>query len=612
MPKQRELFLDIETHEAGQLYSLPPEEFVRLIGYAWDNGPVRITTNLEELRNEILEADRVVGHNIHAFDLKGIFGTKSFTPLDLTEERRVVDTWVHAPLYVQPPFWVTLAGAAKPTRMDEPEKLKKFYKLDELAHQLGVQGKTDDLKTLAREFGDPALTGKDRVKSGFGRIPLDDERYRDYLIGDVEATRKVYRALMEVSDGMSEYDWREQEIVSRFAVIQSNGIRVDKERAEARVQELAERRKPLVELMERKYGMPTEGAAPWATNPGKEAIFKALADHGITPESKPEWPKTDTGNPSLGGKELIALTEGTEAEDLGTTLAELKGQRSLAQLALDSMHSDGFAHPDITFLQKSGRSSVTDPGLTIWTARGPGAIEKAVFIPDSRGHCFIEADFSNADARAVASCSGDRDYAVRFEPGQDGHLINAVAAWGEELVFESDESRAYYRQRAKIPGHGWGYCIGSATLSKQVGMTIEEAADFLDGMNQAFPKVVAWQRRMAKEGQTTGFVHNHWGRRMAVEKRRAFTQAPALVGQSTTREIACDFVLRTKRKPLRQIKAFIHDAFLFSVPRGTWRQWRDYYASQMRGDMNPKGGQYMDFPVSFGTPGDNWHESHPD
>jgi hypothetical protein len=28
------LFFDIETHEAKQLYTMPPEQFVRLIGYA--------------------------------------------------------------------------------------------------------------------------------------------------------------------------------------------------------------------------------------------------------------------------------------------------------------------------------------------------------------------------------------------------------------------------------------------------------------------------------------------------------------------------------------------------------------------------------------------------
>jgi DNA polymerase-1 len=44
--------------------------------------------------------------------------------------------------------------------------MKKWFSLDEQAHQLGVPGKTHDLKALAKEFG------------GFGSIPVDDPRFR--------------------------------------------------------------------------------------------------------------------------------------------------------------------------------------------------------------------------------------------------------------------------------------------------------------------------------------------------------------------------------------------------------------------------------------------------
>src|SRR5690606_698026 len=214
-------------------------------------------------------------------------------------------------------------------------------------------------------------------------------------------------------------------------------LRLDVPAAQARVAELQTRREAILKDLQDRYGFPTEGKSPWATDQGKAAILAALADYGITPETV-DWPKTpawekrditlreayakadeldrqadawqaeiDSGelteykrgvrerwiardkakaaeiraNPlppayglSLGGEELIELTQGTGAEDLGRALAELKGQRSLAQLALDSMHPDGFVHPDITMLQRSGRWSTTNPGLTVWTSRGEGAV----------------------------------------------------------------------------------------------------------------------------------------------------------------------------------------------------------------------------------------------
>lgn len=588
------LIFDVETHSADLLYSMPPEEFVRLIGYKWaGDEEVTITTDLEELKAQILKARYIIGHNIHAFDLKAVFGHKSDIPLQLTMEKRVFDTWVHAVL-VNPAPETYVNRKGKKALAKTPEQARKWYSLDEQAYQLGVPGKTDDIKALAREFG------------GFGEIPVDEPRYREYLVGDVLASERVAQALM-AKRPIEPYDLREQEIAARAAIISSNGWRVDVPRATARVEELAARREEILSTVREKYGLPETGKSPWASKAGKEAIFAALADHGITPEKRKDWPLTKTGNPSLGGEALIMLTEGTPAEDLGRALAELKGQRSLAQLALDSVHPDGFAHPNITMLQRSGRWSTTEPGLTVWTARGPGAIEKQYFIADTSDDVLLEFDYSNADARVVASLSGDKEYAKRFEPGADGHMINAIAAWGEAVVATDPKG---YRQRAKVPGHGWGYRVGARTLSRQTGMEYTEAKKFLDNMNKRFSGVVRWQDRCVQEAhRNRGFVMNLWGRRMPVEKDRAFTQAPALHGQSGTREIVCDAILRMPIEILRRVKAQIHDAIVFSVPRIWWREYRDTIIELMSGKMNPPGGLYMEFPVESGEPADNWYQA---
>lgn len=610
----RVLYFDIETHSADLLFTLPPREFVRLIGYAWDDGDVVLTTDLNEIRYQIMSAELIVGHNIHAFDLPAIFGTKSDVPLLLTEAGRVLDTWVKAPLVLPAPYrYINRDG--KPRICDDPDKMTKFYALDELAHQLGVGGKTGDLRAMARVHGDPDLKGNARITSGYGRIPVDLPEYREYLVGDVVATRAVKEALLERAE-MDDYDWREQRIAARFAVVSANGFKGNEAAARARVEELAQRRAPLVQLMVEKYGMPAEGAAPWATNDGKDAIFKALADHGITPETRPDWPLTDKGNLSLGGEALISLTEGTDAADLGEALAALKGMRSLAQLTLDSLHSDGYVHPSITMLQRSGRTSVTKPGLTIWTARGPGAVEREYYTADHKHHVLLDMDWSNADARAVAALSGDRRYAERFEPGADGHLINAWAAWGRDVVGDEKDAEgkpigttAYYRQKGKPLGHGWSYGGRPKTLSKQCNVPLEDAEAFVHGMDSTFEGIVKWQNKVRAFARKNGYVVNLWGRKMWVEKDRYYTQAPALLGQSTTREVACDFLLSLPIRALRKVKAFIHDSFLFSVPRATWREWRDYFAAKMTQHINPRGGLDMDFPVSCGAPAYDWYRA---
>lgn len=678
----RTVTFDVETHSSRLLYTMPPEEFVRLAGYKWaDESEVHLTTDINELREVILSARWVIGHNIHAFDLKAVFGPQSDIPLELADEGRVYDTWVHAPLVLPAPSVYTNRFGAK-SKATKPEELKKFYGLDELAHQLGVAGKTDNLKDLAKRY--PAesysipITGSDRSfevsaeEAAFGTIPVDDPDYREYLRGDVLASEAVARALLKHGP-LDEYAMREQRIAARAAVISSNGVRVDIQRAEDRVAALAARREEIMTRLQRDYGMPSDGLAPWDTDQGKKAIMRALADCGITPDTV-DWPKTPlwekrdeelaksrakekklredirrwkeelengglpkrslearrrwisiaeerlrnlSENPlppafglSLSGETLTELTKGTPAEDLGRALAELKGQRSLAQLALDSLHPDGKVHPNITMLQRSGRWSTTEPGLTIWGSRTEElSVDKAYFIPDSPDEALLEIDYSNADARVVAWLSGDRKYAERFEPGADGHLINAWTAWGRDVVGvdKNDPTTKAYRSKAKALGHGWSYGAGAKTLSEQSGLSYEDAKRFCDRMAAAYKRLMRWQDAARREAQQFGYVTNPWGRKMYIEKGREFTQAPALKGQSGTREVVCDALLSFSYPALRSVKAQIHDALLFSVRRDRFEACRDYLLSKMETKKPPTpGGQPMEFPAEAGPPGDNW------
>lgn len=582
---------------------------MRLIGYKWKgDDTVTLTTDLSEIKEQIRRARFVVGHNIHSFDLPAIFGVKSNEPLELAMAGRVFDTWTHAVLVNPAPYqYVNRKG--KKALADTPSKMRSWFSLDEQAYQLGVPGKTHDLRELAWEFGKaahPDLPKAAQIDAGYGLIPVDEPRYRDYLVGDVRASEAVAQALLQLGP-LDAYARREQEIESRKFVIRSNGWRVDIEKATARRDELAARKEAVLKELQENYGMPTEGKSPWTSKVGKMAIFAALASNGITERNCPNWPRTATGNLSLGGEALIELTKGTEAEELGQALAELKGQRALSQLALDSVYPDGFVHPEITMLQRSGRWSTTEPGLTVWTNNGPGAIEKDYFIPDNEDEVIVEFDFSNADARIVAAVSGDERYAERFEPGADGHMINALAAWGEEVVATDPKG---YRQKAKVPGHGWGYRIGSKTLARQTGMDVEESKLFLTNMNKAFPGVVAWQDAACKEAMMTCHVVNDWGRRMRVERGREYTQAPALIGQSGTREIVCDALLGMDIPTLRRVKGQIHDALVFSIPRAQVDSWVRKITGYMETKFKPKhGGQEIDFPVSHGPAGNSWYRA---
>lgn len=688
MPRGRTVVFDLETCDKELFWDLPPEQFVRLCGYKyWDEDQVYLTSDLDEMRQVLLKAGGIIGHNVHQFDLPALFGIKSNIPLKLAMGRRVIDTMTHAILANPAPLEYISWKDGQPKKTGGPESQMPWFSLNQQAYSLSVLGKTDDITELATryapEYEEEGSNGriliKKDVSAGYGLIPLDDAAYRDYLKGDVLSSQEVAREILKRKP-MDAYDWRQQEVAARIFVIRSNGLRVDREKAQARVDELEGKKTELMDVLIEKYDFPTEGNSPWDTDPGKRATLAILKDIGITPEKlKGAWPKTDgwkkrdeakakeiakadkldekvvqwqteklaegtkprrmdtldrwilrdqtkakeiRNEPlppyyghSLSGDTIRELTKGTEAEETGEFLAQLKGQRGLAQSALDHVKADGFVHPDITALQKSGRWSTTKPGLTIWDATG---VEKEYFPADNDDEALVEFDLEAADARGVAGLSGDEVYAERFQPGQDSHLINAIVAWGIDVVGDERDAKgkptgitAHYRQLAKPGGHGWGYRIGSTKLANTWKLPVSEAKAFLDKMSSTFKKVVGWQDRMVRIAVNDGYVTNPWGRKMKVDRGREYTQAPALMGQSFTTEVIVDAVLALDIWALRKVKVAVHDALVFSVPRKDADKWIEYIKSKMVQTVKVGNGVALEMhmPVSEGPLGNNWAEA---
>lgn len=608
------LFLDIETHSIDERYSMPPSEYYRLGGYAWGEGPVTITESHSVMLDQIRKARRIVGHNIHAFDLSVLFGPNSIEPVRLAREKRVVDTYTHAKLAIPAPEGVFTGRDGKQRKSTKPEEYRRWYGLDNLAFQLGLEGKIEDaLDCLA----DSALydvepvysekTGKllKAVKKvpkpgrccGYGWIPLDDPLFREYLVRDVEVAREVARGLLGRMR-MDDYAWRYQLADALDAQVSRNGVRVDQPVMNERIRSMAEDAAYALAELNQRFGFPLHGKKPLSTNEGKAAVLEALKSVGVKERF---LARTDKGALSFSADSVrsAATQAGTpEASELAEVLAMLAGQRSLAELTAESVFPDGRVHPSIDSIQRSGRRSTTKPGLTIWDDS-----HKDYYIADSDDDVLVEFDFSNADARAVAAMSGDRKFAERFQEGQDGHLINAIAAWGRELV-ETDP--AHYRQKAKAPGHGWSYMIGVRKLGLILGGSLEEAKKFKDGLNRAFPGVVRWQDSVIERARKDGFVTNDWGRKMPITGS-TYTQPPALMGQSTTNELVTDGMIRLPDRLLRRLKLGIHDAMLFSLSRKTVEQDIRIVVRCFEKDWRPRrGGQTIHFPLGHGTPARDW------
>lgn len=597
---EKTLFLDIESHNAGKEWDMSRKEFVRLIQYGWGwDGEVTLTTSLAELAVQVSKADLIIAHNGHPFDFSVLFGDDA---LIRTQHGRLWDTMVYANLTTPAPAVFTMRDGRVVRTVDKEGKalvggVFKWLSLDNLAFQFNVPGKDGDLVALAKKYNPPKTKREDL---DFSLIPLDDPDFLAYARGDIHLLREVTRSLflMHTPD---EYDKREQLSAAINAQLTRNGFRVDIDKATARVQELAARKAALMEQLVKDYGFPTEGTMPWRSTVGKNAIFKILSDNGITEATHPDWTRTATGNLSLGGDALVELTQGTSAEALGEALAELQGQRPLAQQALDNVKSDGRVHHQISAFQRSGRSSTTRPSLTTWSAHGPKAVEKEYFIA-TEGRKIMEFDLSNADQRILAAISGDQEYAKRFEPGVDGHEINGRIMF-TSAVYDSDPD--YYRNEAKAPGHAWTYGAGPKRLAWTTGLELTTMERFAEGMARKYPRLTAWQLEVRRAAEKVGYTENRWGRKMTVDPDRAWTQTPALQGQSGTTEVLKDGLIKMLERDHRLIMwtvGTVHDALVADIPD----EEIEYAAGAIVECLETKING-VDFPVAHGPAADDWY-----
>jgi DNA polymerase-1 len=611
---------DIETHSADEMYRHDAASFFRLGGWCEFGKPEQVTiTDDHAVMVAAVKAALIKsGHNIIAYDLPALGVTRDEL-MAMADNGEIIDTWPLAVLVDQPPESYVHPTSGKLVFPKKPEQYRRFYALDNLAFRYGVPGKSNDVRKLA----EPYRQRDDGTFNccGYGHIPTDLPEFVDYLRHDVRAGHHVLSKLVAgCPDGkLTDYHWREMRVAARLQVISMNRIRLDTDAAQAKVAENETKREQFVQHLHTKYdvplvsdkGLPIKAVA--ATNAGKVAIMSALEQVGV---SRYDLPKTKTGAPSLGGEGLRELADSrpdnTELRELVEAVAGLSGLRSVYQTALDHVHPDGFCHPSLDYLQRSGRVSTTNPGLTVFGKRGGRHRERYIFVPDvlpgetdyaDDVHVMGAVDMSQVDARAVAVCSQDYGYMDLFGVGPDGkdidaHAEVARAIWGNTPEYAADP--ASFRERGKPMHHANNYGIGVRKMAAMTGQPEAIAQQFKDGFSRAYPRVVEWQERVRAIGEQYGFIDNGWGRLMKVDRARAYTQAPALVGQGCARDMMMHGLLRLDPQVMKMIKAIVHDELVYSAPIRIARDVRQHIIDCLTFDWAPP---YASRPIRVAADG---------
>lgn len=529
---------DLEGGSADDLYTYEPWDsrgYVRLAGSIVAGGEP-VIEDAPALLARLAAAPEITGHNILGFDLPALAFHYGADYEALAAKAR--DTEL-------------IARQAWPPRSREQGTSQDRYGLDAVAERLGVPGKTDELARLKRRHG------------GYDKIPVDDPEYRSYLEGDLRASRAVGAML-----GNDDYTRREHRLATLAGRMSLNGFLVDRPLLEQRLEQGHERKRQALGLLHDGWGLPltrtfsrgrgagrhevTEAVdSPLSTESGREWLAGVLEGHGIT---VPRTPKA--GKPAVGDEQLREVAADPRCPaSLRQLIALVKivvGTRTVYQTAADCLAPDGRVHPSNSFRQASGRWSVTNPGLTVFGKHAGRHVERDIFVPDP-GHVLLCFDLAQVDMRAMAGHCGDPAYMALFAPGRDAHSEIAAQV-------------GIKRQDAKAIGHGWNYGLGANRMIRN-GLDEVLVRKFITGMEERFPVLIAWREEIRERGKAGDILDNGFGRRMACEPSRAYTVAPALMGQGGARDIMGECLLRLDRSLWPLLRTMVHDEIVMSVPK---------------------------------------------
>jgi DNA polymerase-1 len=157
----------------------------------------------------------------------------------------------------------------------------------------------------------------------------------------------------------------------------------------------------------------------------------------------------------------------------------------------------------------TGRLASSDPNLQnipIRTELGRQVRHAFVAAP---GQALVSADYSQIELRVAAHFSQDPTLMQAFRDNEDIHTTTAAKVLGVPPAQISKEQR----RQAKSINFGLLYGMGPFALSRQTGLTLAEAEDFVKNYFARFPGIKTYLDETKRLAAERGYVETLLGRR---------------------------------------------------------------------------------------------------
>lgn len=380
------------------------------------------------------------------------------------------------------------------------------------SYLLDAGERTHNLDHLASRYLDHTTTkietliGKGKNQKRMDEVPVADVAHYAGEDADLPLQlQPVLQARLE-TEGLTELnDDLEIPLLQVLGEMEFLGIRVDIERLANLSEQYTARLDMLSAEIEEMAGHPLNIASP-------KQLAQLLFDELGLPVIK----KTKTG----ASTDASVLEELAPMHPLPAKIVEHRQYSKLLGTYVNALPE--LVHPDTGRVHTSfnqvvaatGRLSSNNPNLQnipIRTAEGREI--RSAFRAGPDGWRLLAADYSQIELRVLAHFTGDPTLCEAFANDEDIHTLVASQVEGVELSdVDSD-----MRRRAKAVNFGIIYGQSPFGLAKALGISQEEAAEFIETYFARYPGVLEFFTKTLTECREQGYVSTLLGRRRAVQ-----------------------------------------------------------------------------------------------
>lgn len=157
----------------------------------------------------------------------------------------------------------------------------------------------------------------------------------------------------------------------------------------------------------------------------------------------------------------------------------------------------------------TGRLSSIEPNLQNIPVRTELGAELRKMFAAPAGKVLVDADYSQIELRLLAHMAGDQAMIDGFKSGEDIHTITASQVFN--VPVEAVEPQM--RRSAKAVNFGIVYGISPYSLSQDIGVSVQEAKEYMDRYFVHYAGVRAYMDGVVEQAKQAGYVSTLWGRR---------------------------------------------------------------------------------------------------